>query len=197
MSEYHKAYYQKNKESIRKKSHEHYVQNRERICEAERVKLQELKKSDPEAYEAILKKGRERAARERASGKTRARQRAWESRNREKTRQRTNSRRQNQRITTIAAYGGKCNCCGESKIEFLGIDHINGGGAKHRRELSSGDRREFYQWLERQGFPKEFRVLCHNCNMSLGLYGYCPHQAADTDTGAVALNEIVISYSYL
>jgi hypothetical protein len=29
--------------------------------------------------------------------------------------------------------------------------------------------------LARNGFPDGYRVLCHNCNMALGQYGYCPH----------------------
>lgn len=31
------------------------------------------------------------------------------------------------------------------------------------------------QWCRRNGYPKGFRVLCHNCNMAIGFYGYCPH----------------------
>jgi hypothetical protein len=30
--------------------------------------------------------------------------------------------------------------------------------------------------LIKNNFPDGFQVLCHNCNMSIGLYGYCPHQ---------------------
>jgi len=69
----------------------------------------------------------------------------------------------------------KCQCCGEDRIEFLGMDHINGGGNKHRREIKlSGF--AFYNWLIANNFPVGFRVLCHNCNMAKGLYGYCPHE---------------------
>lgn len=63
-----------------------------------------------------------------------------------------------------------CACCRVSILEFLGIDHIKGGGAKHKRIV-----RHLYRWLKKNGFPKGFRVLCHNCNQSLGAYGYCPH----------------------
>jgi hypothetical protein len=28
-----------------------------------------------------------------------------------------------------------CICCGEKTLEFLSIDHINGGGRRHRDEL--------------------------------------------------------------
>jgi formylmethanofuran dehydrogenase subunit E len=41
------------------------------------------------------------------------------------------------RMLVINAYGGKCNCCGEDKYEFLAIDHVNGGGKKEREKMSS------------------------------------------------------------
>lgn len=58
-------------------------------------------------------------------------------------------------------------------MEFLAIDHIDGGGTAHRRQVGHGD--AFYKWLRAAGLPAGFRVLCHNCNLSLGFYGYCPH----------------------
>ncbi len=78
----------------------------------------------------------------------------------------------------IEAYGGKCACCGESHSEFLSIDHINGGGAKHRKSLGIlGGGTNFYKWLKKEGFPQgEYQLLCHNCNQALGAYGYCPHK---------------------
>lgn len=75
----------------------------------------------------------------------------------------------------VQAYGGKCECCGETHIEFLTIDHSDGSGAEHRRQTGKG--RKIYQDLKRLGFPKDrFRLLCLNCNISLGFYGYCPHR---------------------
>lgn len=74
----------------------------------------------------------------------------------------------------IAAYGGKCECCGEAHIEFMTIDHINGDGAAHRARCGKG--RKVYADIKRQGFPKDkYRCLCLNCNIALGFYGYCPH----------------------
>jgi hypothetical protein len=32
-----------------------------------------------------------------------------------------------------------------------------------------------YAYLIRNNFPEGYRVLCHNCNQSLGYFGYCPH----------------------
>jgi hypothetical protein len=80
------------------------------------------------------------------------------------------------RLEVLRHYSEKeipeCACCLISFLEFLGIDHINGGGAKHKREVVGA---HLYIWLKKNGFPKGFRVLCHNCNQSFGAYGYCPH----------------------
>ena len=73
----------------------------------------------------------------------------------------------------ISAYGGKCQCCGETIYEFLSIDHINGGGRKHRIKLGGGS--NYLRDLRKNGFPSGYRVLCYNCNNSFGAYGYCPH----------------------
>lgn len=74
----------------------------------------------------------------------------------------------------VGAYGGKCKCCGETIIEFLTIDHINGDGSEHRKRLGKG--RKIYADIKAQGFPKDkYRLLCFNCNITLGFYGYCPH----------------------
>ncbi len=77
------------------------------------------------------------------------------------------------RIAAINAYGGKCACCGESRYEFLAIDHINGGGNQHRKGVGCGN--TFYYWLKKNNYPNGFRILCHNCNTSHGFYGFCPH----------------------
>lgn len=75
------------------------------------------------------------------------------------------------------AYGGfKCACCGEDEPEFLQMDHIDGGGTKHRNSLSSSS--GFYRWLKKNGFPPGFQVLCANCNHAKGRLGICPHQRA-------------------
>jgi hypothetical protein len=70
-------------------------------------------------------------------------------------------------------YGGQCVCCGIDNYEFLCIDHINGGGHQHRKEVGYGS--TFCRWLIKRNMPEEYRVLCHNCNQSIGYYGYCPH----------------------
>lgn len=73
----------------------------------------------------------------------------------------------------IDFYGGICTCCGEKQLEFLCIDHINGGGNEHRRTMKT----DIYRWLKRQGYPVgDFQVLCHNCNFGKAVHGVCPHK---------------------
>lgn len=76
-------------------------------------------------------------------------------------------------------YGKFCACCGENEIDFLTIDHINGDGNKHRKELGNKGGLSFYKWLVENNFPKEFQTLCMNCNWAksrLSNKGICPHQ---------------------
>lgn len=96
----------------------------------------------------------------------------WYENNRERSLERSRLRDQMLRREAIEHYGGKCECCGEATYEFLAIDHINGGGGKHREKIGG----KIHRWLAKKNYPSGFRVLCHNCNMALGLYGYCPHQ---------------------
>lgn len=81
------------------------------------------------------------------------------------------------KLIVMKHYGdSKCECCGESNIGFLTIDHINNDGKKHRDELKKrGD--SFYSWLIKQKFPKGFRVLCFNCNLGRAITNdkICPH----------------------
>lgn len=73
----------------------------------------------------------------------------------------------------------RCLCCGESERDFLVIDHINGHGNEHRKQifgrLQGGY--AFYRWLVKQGYPPGFQVLCSNCNMSKAKHGVCVHVA--------------------
>lgn len=88
------------------------------------------------------------------------------------------SRQRENKAKVVKAYGGKCVCCGVDYVELLTIDHVNGGGNSHRRE--AGQAKQIYKYLISQGFPKkQYRLLCFNCNISRGFYGYCPHMPED------------------
>lgn len=85
------------------------------------------------------------------------------------------------KLEVIKAYGGCCECCGESNFEFLSIDHKDGDGSEHRKQLGLSTSKYLYNWLKKNGYPKDkFRLLCMNCNTSFGHYGYCPHEKALT-----------------
>lgn len=75
-------------------------------------------------------------------------------------------------------YGRECACCGETEPEFLSIDHMDGGGKKHRKVIGQSSR-EFYKWLIDNNFPPNFQTLCMNCNHAKGRNGgdgLCPHE---------------------
>lgn len=90
------------------------------------------------------------------------------------------ARVQEKKELVLRHYGGACTCCGEEEIKFLCLDHQNGGGNKHRKEVGGGT--TFYAWIIRNNFPEGFQVLCHNCNFTKGAYGSCPHQLIGCST---------------
>jgi hypothetical protein len=82
-------------------------------------------------------------------------------------------------------------CCGETEPLFLTLDHINGGGNKHRREIKESGKGSgsFYEWLKRNGYPPGFQVLCQNCNVGKWRNGgVCPHQRCKHTSSSKALS---------
>ena len=103
------------------------------------------------------------------------RMREWRAKNHDHAAAYQSGYKRQKRQEVYDHYGSKCVCCGESRFEFLSVDHTEGGGTRHRRE--SGLRgAAIIGWLIKEGFPEGFRVLCHNCNQATGFYGFCPHQ---------------------
>ena len=87
-------------------------------------------------------------------------------------------RRNTQRSLVLNYYSNNspaCACCGEVREQFLGIDHTKNDGAAHRKELKGASGSALYNWLIKNNYPEGFQVLCHNCNLSKGFYGECPH----------------------
>ena len=71
-------------------------------------------------------------------------------------------------------YGRACSCCGEACTLFLTVEHLDGGGRKHRRTMGT---QTIYVWLVNNGFPEGFTILCYNCNCVKRVNGgVCPHQ---------------------
>jgi hypothetical protein len=79
-----------------------------------------------------------------------------------------------QKLEVINALGGKCECCGETTIQFLEIDHIDNDGKISREEFSF--------WTERKQIlkgtcPFKLQVLCANCHRAKTSSVECPHKA--------------------
>lgn len=86
--------------------------------------------------------------------------------------------RQGVKMEVFTYYGGsppKCQCCGESNIKFLTIDHMNNDGAAQRRVLGSSSHL-INLWLRKHDFPEGFAIMCYNCNLGRAHNGgMCPH----------------------
>ena len=87
------------------------------------------------------------------------------------------SRLKELRDRVIVGYGSCCACCGAAYKEFLSIDHKEYRACEEKRQLGRClTTTQLCQKIIRENFPSTFQILCHNCNMSLGIYGYCPHR---------------------
>lgn len=71
----------------------------------------------------------------------------------------------------VLAYGGCCQCCGETRFDLLTLEHIRNKGYKLIYNNSSNLIRK----LKIQGWPKGYTVLCFNCNMSTKNGAPCVH----------------------
>lgn len=118
--------------------------------------------------ECVKKDRRDRYAADPQKHKDRMKQ--WQAENRDKIR----DARWKRKLAVIERYGGRCACCGESTPEFMTVDHIGGWGKDHRAE--SGLTYNMVAYLYARPILPGFRILCFNCNCSLGMFGRCPHQ---------------------
>ncbi len=86
--------------------------------------------------------------------------------------QREASSRITVKVEVLTYYGkGRLACvmCGESRLACLSIDHINGGGISHRKEVNAYGYR-FYKYLKKDNFPKGYQTLCMNCQFLKAVY---------------------------
>jgi hypothetical protein len=102
----------------------------------------------------------------------------WRNDNKEKLTADKRDYWNNIRNEVIDAYGGNCQCCGESDKRFLTLEHVY--GRKNHGRSATGKRitgKKAMAEVKRLGFPKDkFQILCFNCNCAKGIYGKCPHQ---------------------
>lgn len=96
----------------------------------------------------------------------------WREDNREHLREGQKIRNANVKYEVLSHYSVEdipiCELCLAKGVRcvdtrLLTIDHINGGGTEHRKEVGAGAR--FYRWLKRNNYPEGYRVLCFGCNL--------------------------------
>jgi len=169
----------------------HYIKNREKILEQNKIRYR-INKQNPVWVEhnRLIHRQSDAKRKEkthayqkiyRAQNKEKiaAKMKAWRLKNIEKERERhkllhvklgtmwaktQKERRQKDRITLFDTLGRKCIFCGYSDIRALQFDHINGGG--RRESLRHGNGQLMIRYYSRH--PEEAReklqVLCANCN---------------------------------
>lgn len=133
-------------------------------------------------YNRIYNQTEKRKASKRAwnrehSKEIKARNKVYYQENKDKLKAYTLSHNKRNREKVFDHYGRRCNCCGETGIQFLTIDHVNNDGSLYRKETGLGS--SFYRWLIKNDFPEGFQTLCMNCNFAKGKTnegGICPHQ---------------------
>jgi|SRR5579872_522407 len=89
----------------------------------------------------------------------------WRKKNGEHRRLYENAWRKNAKEEIIRHYSAgtlACKHCGFTDSRALSVDHINGNGTKHRKEI--GNAAKFYRWLKVNDYPEGFQILCMNCN---------------------------------
>ncbi len=73
--------------------------------------------------------------------------------------------RQELRMLVLSHYGPSeraiCSRCGFTDVRALTLDHLDGNGNQHRRQI----KKWIYLWLKQQSFPAGYQVLCMNCQM--------------------------------
>jgi len=156
------------KEEMAQKAHLRYLRNKEHKI----AKREEWRKNHPEEWNARIRKYRAKHPE-----RTRQVAKEWYYANKEHVLVHLKIKRDNIRSEMIAAYGGKCACCGELNPRFLTLDHINGGGNTERVGLGwSGS--SIANHLKRKGWPQAgYQLLCFNCNCGRAYNnGICPHK---------------------
>lgn len=163
---YNKKWREEHRERIAARGKKYYEEHREQVATQKRKyreEHQEQIKAQQRVYQRAYRKEHQEQIR------------AYRKKHLQRGHEYQKAHRRQLRLEVLNHYapdGLRCTCCGEDHVEFLCIDHINGGGGQHRKSIKGS----LYSWLKKRGFPKGFRVLCLNCNGSLGHYGYCPHK---------------------
>lgn len=84
-------------------------------------------------------------------------------RRRERLSKRKSRARLKERVLTRYSPKGGLGCCWAEcdwvDIRALSLDHLKGGGTRHRKDIGVG---EMYGWIVRKGYPRGYQTLCMN-----------------------------------
>lgn len=71
----------------------------------------------------------------------------------------------NKKITCVKRK--EWSCCSTNDMDFLSIDHINGNGANHRREIKANSSADTYRWVIKhpEEAKKTMQILCMNAQV--------------------------------
>jgi hypothetical protein len=187
IKEQHRKYYEDNRDKILahckeyRDSHkleyaeyykEYYKRNESKVKAASKRYTEKYRRTHPDWFGVYYQKHKksilERNAIWKATHKeeVKAHHSMLYQKNKIKIKEISKKRNLKNKIDALTHYGnGKCACvrCGYDDIRALSIDHINGGGAKHRREINNGGGSRIYNWLIKNEYPNGFQTLCLNC----------------------------------
>jgi len=164
----------KNIDKVREYNKEYYKEHKEEIAEQHRRNFKPISTLSPERQEKKRKWQSE--YRNRNRDRLKEYHKLWRDDNKEHVLGRSKEWKHKRKLIVMEHYSNgklECDCCGENIYEFLTIDHIDGGGSKHRKELKGNS---MYDWIIANDFPNNFRVLCMNCNYAKRFGDKCPHE---------------------
>jgi len=205
---YLKKYYQEHREELKKQSTENKARNKEEnrlLREANKlgipISAAYLRKiylaAHPLSRATEQKRLKKKQWRERNKDILTAKARIWYQRSKERDKlegaeraaeykSKVKTWRQDLKIEVLTYYGNSklgCIVCGESRLACLSIDHINGKGCGHRKELYGIAGKSIYYWLKENGFPKGYQTLCMNCQFVKRFFNNehrtAPHKSAN------------------
>jgi hypothetical protein len=137
------------KEKLRAYRHHYYETHKEQI--RERNKKYKRDKEKDRVYRTLHKEHRLELQRTSRAGNKVAYKQDYRKRN------------LMEKVKALSHYSSdgkiKCARCGFDDIRALSIDHVNGQGSKHRKEVGY----HTYRWLKANDYPSGFQILCMNC----------------------------------
>lgn len=96
-------------------------------------------------------------------------------------------RNKSDRAQAIRLLGGQCVCCGETRFQFLEIDHVFNDGAVERKSFNNTQLAR--RFLAGRADVTRYQLLCGNCHNAKSYHGVCPHVAEQQAELATAVFE--------